>query len=284
MSNLMFRIVSSQNLYGTMNTGTMKLTNITNSDKEFIMAKHNLVSLDGYELTSDDKRELLINHRKAFADAKNFDWRKMYMADQNHKRGTYFEITKDYVEAYPNGWSDIPEDILIVSDKVPEVVIGHPVADCPVVMMQDMKKGVTAIGHCSAELIDKKLPMMIADALTESYGSKEEDISVWVSACAGPEWEYDTYPKWATDKKMWENAIVEKDGIFKIDMRKVLKQQFIDRKLTGENQVIFNLESTIKNPRYYSNSEARNNPDKFGRHFEGAMWQSHDDFVQRRKR
>ena len=67
-------------------------------------------------------------------------------------------------------------------------------------------------------------------------------------------------------------------------MRKVLKQQFIDRKLNGANQVTFNLESTIKNPRYYSNSEARNNPDKFGRHFEGAMWQSHEDFVQRRKK
>ena len=36
MSNLVFSIISSQNLYGTMNTGTMKLTNITEKDKEKI--------------------------------------------------------------------------------------------------------------------------------------------------------------------------------------------------------------------------------------------------------
>ena len=46
---------------------------------------------------------------------------------------------------------------MIITDSVPGVVIGHAVADCPVVMMVDEKRGVAAIGHCSAEMIDKKL-------------------------------------------------------------------------------------------------------------------------------
>ena len=91
------------------------------------------------------------------------------MADQLDKCGTYFNITEEYVRDNPKGWSDIREDILIVNDKVPGVVIGHPVADCPVIMMTDKNKGVAAIAHCSAELIDKKLPIFILNALKE-YG------------------------------------------------------------------------------------------------------------------
>ena len=282
MSKNILRYVSSQNLFGTMNTGTMNLKNLTDSDKKMLLSKHQLSSLEGYELTREDKSEIFKIHRKNFGDSVGFDWHKMFMADQVHKDGSYFEITKDYVEANPNGWSDIPEDILLVSDKVPGVVIGHPVADCPVVMMEDRKKGVVAIGHCSAELIDKKLPMMIADALADAYGSKDEDISIWVSACAGSEWTYDCYPKWAQDKELWKDAIVEENGVFKIDIRKVLKKQFVERNIGNDKYSAFNLESTIKNPNYYSNSEARNNPDKLGRHFEGAFWQDDEEF--RRKR
>lgn len=281
MEKFVLRMVSSQNLFGTMNTSTMKLTNITDSDKKMLMAKHNLEKLDDYELTADDKREIFKIHRKAFGEARGFDWHKMFMADQVHKDGSYFNITQDYVESNPNGWSDISEDILLVSNKVPNVVIGHPVADCPVIMMEDMKNGVVAVGHCSAELIDKKMPMMIADALNDAYGTKDEDISVWVSACAGPNWTYDCYPRWAQDKKMWKDAIIEKDGTFKIDIRRVISKQFKERNIIGSN-VTFNLENTDENRHYYSNFKSREDEHKFGRHFEGVFWQSEDDFRKMR--
>lgn len=281
MSKLMFRTISSQNLYGTMNTGTMRLTNITKSDKDLLMEKHNLSSLDGYELTKSDKSELFVAHRKALAEAKGFDWKKMFMADQEFKDGSYFEITKDYVEANPFGWSDIPEDILVVTDKTPGVVIGHPVADCPVVMTYDTNKGVAAICHCSAEVIDKGLTTMGTEILRGAYDSKKEDLNVWVSACAGPEWTYDSYPKWATDFALWDEAITEEDQMYKIDLRKAIMKQFKETDLDVLEQVGFNLQSTITNPKYYSNSEARNNPNKFGRHFDGLVWQEPSVFRKR---
>lgn len=282
MSNLVFSIISSQNLYGTMNTGTMKLTNITEKDKEMLMNRHNLFSLNGYELTRDDKKMILEDHRKAFADVKKFDWGKMFIADQDLKNGSFFEITEDYVETHPNGWSDIPEDILVVTDKTPGVVIGHPVADCPVVMTYDIKNGVAAACHCSAELIDKGFTTMGADILQSAYGSKADDLHVWVTACAGPEWTYDSYPKWAKDFGLWDDAIIEENGLYKIDIRKAMKKQFEESNLDLGSQVDFNLESTIKNPRYYSNSAARINPEKDGRHFEGLFWQDPAVFRKRR--
>lgn len=137
---------------------------------------------DGMSL--EDRKKDFLDRRIKVGEYYGFDGHKMYCCDQLTKNGSSFEITEDYVRENPNGWSDIKEDILIITDKVPGVVIGHPIADCPVVMMTDHKRGISAIAHCGAELIDKKLPMMIADSLVE-YGCRDEDIYTYVSACAG---------------------------------------------------------------------------------------------------
>lgn len=266
------RDVDSKNIYGTMNGGTVCLTNITESDKKMLMEKHNLESLDGFEFSKEDKDMIFKEHRKAFGADQGFDWRKMFMMDQTTKNGSYFEITKDFVEANPNGWADIPEDILIITDKVPGVVAGYPVADCPVVMMSDMKQGITAVAHCSAALIDKKMPMMIADALTQGYGSREEDIRILVGACAGKNWKYNCWPNFANDERLWKDCITQVGEDFFIDIRKAIKKEFAERGL--ENcDTLFNLADTITDSRYYSNSVRKQQPEKFGRHFEGIYYE-----------
>lgn len=243
--------IDTGNKYGTMNTGTMS--------KYF---------------TADEKKSIFMGNRNRAGKDYGFDGHKMFMADQVDKKGTHFEITEEYVEANPDGWTDINEDILVITDKLPGVVVGHPVADCPVVMMEDVKQGICAIGHCSAALIDQKMPMMIADVLTNAYGSKDEDILAYVSACAGPSWKYSNYPNWANDVTVWNNAIVsEKNGIFRIDLRKAIKKQLDERNIT---KTIYNLDDTITNPNYYSNyasSEAGLNiSEKYGRNFAGAFY------------
>ncbi len=282
MSKYILHTVNSKNIYGTMNGGSVRLSNITESDKKMLMENHNLESLEGYTLTKEDKASIFREHRKAFGAAEGFDWHKMFMADQvdfsraikngeNHQ-ATYFEITDDYVKANPNGWTDINEDILIITDKVPGVVAGQPVADCPVVMMSDLKQGITAIGHCSAEFIDRKLPMMIADALTEGYGSKEEDIRIFVGACAGEDWPYDKIPPFAKDMQLWKDCIVDDHGIFRIDIRKALRKQFAERGLESNN-TLFDLANTRTNPLYYSRSLEAQKPEKYGRHYEGMFYE-----------
>lgn len=224
--------------------------------------------------TPEQRAREFLKHRIAVGNDYGFDGHKMFMADQEHKTGTYFEITNDYVGANPNGWTDIPQDILIITEKTPGIVIGHPVADCPVVMMTDVKKGVTAIGHCSAELIDKKMPMMVADALLSAYHSRDEDIITYVSSCASDSWTYNNYPSWAKDARTWEGGIYTDDNnIFHIDLRKVIAKQLQERNISNVN---FNMNDTITNENYFSNFAASpyglNDPSKEGRNFDGIFY------------
>ncbi len=274
--------VDSRNIYGTMNTGTIRLSNITDADKAMLLKQHNLTNLEGYEFTKEDKNKIFNTHWENFARDNGFNSSSKFMADQVDKKGTYFELEKDYVDANPGGWTDINEDILIITDKVPGVVAAHPVADCPVVIMHDKKQNIAALAHCSADLVDKKMPMMVADALTQGYGTKEEDISILVGAHAGPNWTYDSYPNFAKDEKVWKDCITEEDGLYKINLRKALIKQFVERKL-AECPTKMSSVDTITDSRYYSNSAQRHDPSKLGRHIEGIFFGEDEKVMGKRR-
>ena len=274
--------VDSRNIYGTMNTGTIRLSNITEADKAMLLKQHSLKTLEGYEFTKEDKNRIFNTHWENFAHDNGFNPSSKFMADQVDKKGTYFELKKDYVEANPGGWTDVNEDILVITDKVPGVVACHPVADCPVVIMHDKKQNIAALAHCSADLVDKKMPMMVADALTQGYGTKEEDINILVGAHAGPNWTYNKYPNWATDEDLWKDCITEKDGLYKINLRKALLKQFVERKL-GNCPTKMSLADTITDPRYYSNSAKDYDPSKLGRHIEGIFFEDDNKTMGKRR-
>ena len=235
------------------------------------------------DYTVEDRKGVFLARRLMVGKEFGFDGHKMFMALQKDKKGTWFEIDEEYVEANPDGWSDIDEDILIITDKTPGVVIGHPVADCPVVMAYDRELGIAAIGHCSAELVDKKMPMLVIDALLDSYGSYDEDIFVYVSMCAGKSWTYDSYPKWAKDTKMWENAItLGEDGLYHIDLKQVFLEQLLERNI---DNVTMSPVDTITNPYYYSNSAAFNGHiEKNGRNFAGTFYRGRQKGYVKSKR
>lgn len=268
------KIIDVGNQFGTMNTSSISLSNLSGLDKFYLYAVFGVLVDHDSKLNSEIRQIIFERHRRAMADHYGFDASKIFIADQKNKDGSSFEITREFVEANPDGlMTSIPEDILITTDKVPGVVIGHPIADCPVVMAADLSKGAVAIAHCSAELIDKKMPMMVVDALQRAYDSKDDDIVAYISACAGSDWSYDTYPRWATDRKLWDGAIIEENGVFKIDMRKVIENELLERNI---HTMEFNMDNTRTNPNYYSNSMASpnggNDPTKAGRNFAGVFF------------
>ncbi len=272
----MLNIVDVGKRFGSMNVSSISYDNLTVKDKVYLLEQYgtNILDLHDIDLTGPVKREIFDRHRMEMAHDFGFDDKKMFVANQDKKDGSYFELTKDFVEATSDGWDfDITEDILIITDKVPGVVAGHPIADCPVVMVCDAKKGVTALAHCSAELIDKKMPMMVVDALQRAYDSKDDDLVAYISACAGDGWTYNNYPRWATDRKLWDGAIREENGVFRIDMRKVLTRELNE---AGVSMSSFSNVDTRTNPNYYSNSMASanggNDSSKAGRNFSGAFY------------
>ena len=71
MGKYILRYISSQNIYGTMNTGTIRLSNMTDVDKKMIVEKYNLETLENLsniELTATYKKNIFLEHRKDFAE------------------------------------------------------------------------------------------------------------------------------------------------------------------------------------------------------------------------
>ena len=229
------------------------------------------------KMSDEEIKNLFLKHRKMAAKDNNyaFDPYKFYVPSQDGE-GKAVELTREMVEACEDGWDlDIKGDILIVTNKTPRVVVGFPVADCPVVIASDLKNGVTATAHCSAAMIDKYLPIRTVEALQSKYDSKKEDIYVHIGAHASGDWTYDRRPSFATES-FWDKtgAIRQvKDDEYKIDLDKALLYQL--NPLEYESFII-NMADTLINPNYYSNSVYNNDnsrKEKNGRHFEGVYYQ-----------
>lgn len=229
-------------------------------------------------MSKDEIQKDFLSRRIGLGEHFGFDGRKMIVAHQK-KRGEELDypdgqfkiITPELVESVEDTWQlDIPADILILTTETPRVAVGYPVADCPVIIMEDQKKHVSALAHCGAEYVDRHLPEAEMEALHQAFGSKPSDIKAYISACAGPTWTYDAYPIWATDDDVWENAITIEKSLYRIDIRKAIIEQFAKMGITN---FIVNKNDTITDDRFYSNSEAsKGKTMKKGRHFAGGFY------------
>lgn len=250
------KIVDTGNHYGNMNTAASFYPK--NTTKEY-------------------RTQDFLARRILLGNDEGFDGHKVFIADQKDQSGTYHILGEEDVKKAPNGWAeiDIDEDILVVTDKAPGIVAAHAVADCPVVMVSDYKNGVTAVCHCSGALVDKMLPTLTVDALLKAEKDLgmdycDQNIGAYISACAGPNWQYNNYPGWATDESVWKNSIMDRgNGIFNINIRQAVLEQFNNR---GVKNVNMKLVDTITSPDYYSHSASFNDPTKAGRNLIGAFY------------
>lgn len=210
--------------------------------------------------------------RQQMATFYGFNPDKVYVPNQVAD-GSYQLVTSDMIKAKKDGWYlDITADILLVTEKTPNVVVGYPVADCAVVIMADLQNGVSATAHCSARLVDQKLPQFTLAALKDACGSKDENIFVYISACAGPSWSYDRYPIWIKDSSLWEEsgALLKNGDHYCINLRKAIRAQLANYRF---RQFIMNPADTITNDHYYSHHAAYlGNPKKIGHHFAGVFY------------
>lgn len=221
-------------------------------------------------MTAEERRKEFLKRRMVLGERLGFNGRMMFMADQVNKDGSYKIIDEELMVSNPNGWADINEDILVIGQDIPGVAIGHPVADCPVLVVTDAVKGVTAISHCSASMIDMKLPKFTVEALRDAYDSKLSNMYAYITASAGPNWTYDSWPKWALDNQVWADSITKKDNLYYIDLKRAIAKQLDKENIAG---YLMSHDDTITDPRYFSNSAASNGVEsKKGRNFAGAFY------------
>ena len=159
----------------------------------------------------------------------------------------------------------------MINNKYKGIVIGNMCADCPIVIAEDRKKGVTALAHCGAAYIDRNLPYQIIESLKKEYSSNSEDIYVYISSGAKKEnFIYDTYPHWAKNDDVWIGCIDKKDNKYQIDMYKAIINQL-------KKQEIKNIEiseiDTITNQDYASHyCRIRGQENKSGQNFVGFFY------------
>ena len=132
---------------------------------------------------------------------------------------------------------------------------------------------------------DRKLSLrsirISSEVLQKEYGSNAKDIFAYVSASAGPNWFYDSYPKWAKDSSIWKNCITydHENKQFHINIKPAVLMQIIHSGVLPKN-IQFNMDDTITHPAYYSNhassKKGGNQPEKNGRHFAGLYYDEED--------
>ena len=229
-------------------------------------------------LTQKEINAIFLETRINAGKINNFDGKKVFQAKQKtetndveYPDGEYIVLNEEYMKKEDFWYEDLPADILIISNKYPNIVVGNQMADCPIVIAEDRKLGITALAHCGATYINRKLPMQTIEALQKECNSKLEDIYVYITSCASKEsYIYDSYPKWATNKDVWKNAIVEKNNNYYIDMLTAIINQL---KEMGINNITYSQEDTVTSPKFYSHSAfAKGDKSKKGQNFVGFYY------------
>lgn len=203
--------------------------------------------------------EEFLENRIKFGKKQQIDGTKIYRATQKNSfnnleypDGKYLvlDLNMNSVDAW---YEKLIADIIIMPYNNKKIVLAHQMADCPIIIAEDRNLKVTALSHCGAAYIDRKLPQQTIEALQKEYNSKTEDIYVYIGSCAHKEhYTYKEYPSWATNKEIWQDSIKkESDNLYHIDMIKAITEQL--NKIDIRN-IIISPNDTITDKRYYSHA------------------------------
>lgn len=209
-------------------------------------------------LSQEEINKIFLRNRITFGKKYGIDGQKIYRAtqkndDNNLDYGDGKYIVIDINQDLKDAWYEVLEaDILLLQKNSKKIALAHQMADCPIIIAEDRRLGVTSLSHCGARYINRSLPQQTIEALKKEYNSNIEDIYVYIGSCAKKEnYIYKTYPEWATNKHIWHEAIhKEKDG-YHIDMIKAIKQQL---KEIGIKHLKISPNDTITNKKYYSHA------------------------------
>ena len=230
------------------------------------------------ELSQEKINECFLKTRIKLGEKYHFDGKKIFQPCQkdvkyieDYPDGKYIKISKENLSKEDYWYEEIPADIIMIDKNYPNIVIGHQMADCPVVIAEDRKQQIVALAHCGALQINREITKKIIEAL-KTEKSKPEDIYVYIGSCAKKKsYQYDCYPKWATKEDVWKDSIIKKENTYYIDMIKAIKKQLHEQKI---NHIKESPIDTYTSPKYYSHiAEVKGNQSKVGQNFVGCFYQ-----------
>ena len=227
--------------------------------------------------TEEDIYNEIKKSRIKLGEKYNFSGLKMFQVIQKMEDNEDYEDNKaviiddSYMTKEDYFTEQIHADILMITNKYKKVALAHRMADCPVLIAEDREQGVTAIVHCGIYHINRGLPRELIRSLIDKFNSKPYNIYLYIGSHIKKDtYIYDNYPKLATNKEIWKDAIEEKDNKYHIDLEKAILNQLVDFNL-GEI-TISNID-TAKDERYASHYEAyKGNINKKGQNIVGFYY------------
>lgn len=229
-------------------------------------------------LTQEEINKIFLETRLKFAKKYNLNGLHIFQALQktplnklNYPDGKYIVISEENMTKDDYWSEELPADILIISNKYKNIIVGNQMSDCPILIAEDRKLGVTALAHCGASYINRNLPIQTIMALENEYHSNLNDIYVYIGSCIKTEsYVYDSYPSWATNKEVWKDCIKKEQSIYKIDLVKAIKKQL---KSIGISHTKVSKIDTFKDKNYYSHlAEYNGIKEKSGQNFVGFYY------------
>lgn len=162
----------------------------------------------------------------------NFSGLKMFQVRQKMENNNSYPdnkdtlITEDHFQKEDYFTEKIEADILFINQKYKKIALSHRMADCPILIAEDRKKGYTGIVHCGIYHINRGLPKEFIKKMIEKYHSNPTDIYLYIGSFIKKEsYIYDSYPKIATNNKIWVDAIIKKEDGYHIDLLKAITNQ-----------------------------------------------------------
>lgn len=241
-----------------------------------IMSKNPKFYPENY--TEDQIKEEFLTTRLNIGKKFRFNGKKILQALQktdtnklDYPDGTYHLITDEDINNDDLWYVEIPADILIIEEKHKNIVVGNQMADCPILIVEDRKQGITALSHCGAPYINRELPFQTAEALIKDFNSEADNLYVYIGSNSKKEsYIYDKYPAWATNNKVWDNNITNNNGKYTIDMESAIIRQLNELNI---NNITISPYDTVTSPLYYSHSAfVKGNIDKKGQNFVGFFY------------
>ena len=98
------------------------------------------------------KVRIALGKKYGFSGLKTFQVKQKMEDNDIYPDDKAIIINKKYMKKDDYFKEIIEADILIISNKYPEVAIVHGMADCPILIAEDRKKGVSALVHCGIYL------------------------------------------------------------------------------------------------------------------------------------
>ena len=194
----------------------------------------------------------------------------------DYENGKYIVLKDEYMQK-EDYWEEKPEcDILIISNKYPNIIVGNQTADCPILIVEDRKLGVTALSHCGAEYIDRDIVIDTIKALQKEYNSNLDDLYVYITNSIHKEnYIYNNYPKWANQQNLWKEFIKKDNNKYYIDLLGVIIYQL--RKYGITNIEYSNID-TYEDDNFYSHyASYHGNNNKLGQNFVGFYYIQKDN-------